>query len=308
MFLLNRNNVVLKIFIAVIIIANIFNVNIYALVSPTADFYVNDYANILNEKTEKYIINKNKQLNYQTGAQIVVVTVKNLEGDSLEDYATSLFRKYGIGDKTKNNGLLLLLALEERQFRVEVGYGLEGILPDAKTGRIQDEYIIPYLKQNDWDNGIRNGFNAFLKVLTDEYDIEVGGETPEIVGNTVDSNTITFGFMGLPVVSVMVGKVLSMMKKSNNASKKKIALISIVYIIIVAVIYINIFKGNGIVKTDSAVLTQLIVAAFGGGFNGLCLLAGMTNLVNRTHRWTFWRWFFWWLFWRRRIFWWWRKF
>ena len=81
-----------------------------------------------------------KTLEKQTGAQIVVVTVQNLEGQSLEEYATELFRNYGIGDKEKNNGVLLLCAYEERQFRIEVGYGLEGTLTDGKTGRIQDEY------------------------------------------------------------------------------------------------------------------------------------------------------------------------
>ena len=311
MFLLNRNNVIWKILLAVVIIANIFNVKAYALVSPTEAFYVNDYANILNAETERYITNINKQLNYQTGAQIVVVTVKNLEGDSLEEYATKLFRKFGIGDETKNNGLLLLLALEERQFRVEVGYGLEGILPDAKTGRMQDEYIIPYLKQNDWNNGIRNGFNAFLKVLTEEYNVDVDGESPEPIEKSINSDYITFGFMGLPVISVIVGAILRIIKKSNKISNTKVALISIAYIIIVAIIYTKIFNVTKIEGVESIAWSQLIIAAFAGGFNGLCLLAGMANLV-RTYWWTFWRRilrrrFFWWLFWWWRLFRWRRK-
>lgn len=139
-----------------------------AVVEPTSQFYVNDYANILSDSTEQYIIEKNVALESASGAQIVVVTIPSLEGESLEEYATELFRKFGIGDKDKDNGLLLLLALEERLFRVEVGYGLEGILPDGKTGRIQDEYIIPYLKEDNWDEGIKSGFDAFLKVINGE--------------------------------------------------------------------------------------------------------------------------------------------
>ena len=131
-----------------------FTFNVSAMVKPTSEFYVNDYANILSSETEEYIVSKSSKLASVDGTQIVVVTVKNLEGDSLENYATKLFREFGIGDKDKNNGLLLLLALEERQFRVEVGYGLEGILPDGKTGRFQDQYIIPYLKNDKWDEGI----------------------------------------------------------------------------------------------------------------------------------------------------------
>ena len=154
-----------KILVVFIILINFLSINSFAIVKPTYEFYVNDYANILSEETENYIININKELESKTKAQIVVVTIPSLEGDSLEEYSTKLFRSFGIGDKTKNNGLLLLLALEEREFRVEVGYGLEGILPDGKTGRIQDEYMIPYLKENKWDDGIKNGFNAFLQII-----------------------------------------------------------------------------------------------------------------------------------------------
>lgn len=99
----------------------------YAIVSQTKEFYVNDSANLLSAETEDYIINMNKTLEKQTGAQIVVVTVQNLEGQSLEEYATELFRDYGIGDKEKNNGVSFInVQYEERQFRIDVGNGLEG--------------------------------------------------------------------------------------------------------------------------------------------------------------------------------------
>ena len=165
MLVSNKKKIITRIIITFFLVINIFTINSFAVVSPTADFYVNDYAGLLDNETKEYIINKNKILYSQTGAQIVVVTIQSLEDNSLEDYANELFRNFGIGDKTKNNGVLLLLALKERKFRVEVGYGLEGVLPDAKTGRMQDEYIIPYLKQDKWNEGIKNGFNAFLDVL-----------------------------------------------------------------------------------------------------------------------------------------------
>ena len=176
----NKYILILAIF-SIVLVTN----SSYAIVSQTRDFYVNDSANLLSDETEDYIINMNKTLEEQTGAQIVVVTVKNLEGQSLEEYATELFREYGIGDKEKNNGVLLLCAYEERQFRIEVGYGLEGTLTDGKTGRIQDEYIIPYLKENNFNNGIRNGFNAVLKEVENEYGITIeGAEEGNVVGTT----------------------------------------------------------------------------------------------------------------------------
>ncbi len=189
MLLLTKNRII-KILIGIAIFIPIFSIKTFAMVQPTKEFYVNDYAGLLNFNTKNYIVDINQKLYAKTGAQIVVVTVPNLEGDSLEEYATALFRKFGIGDKTKNNGVLLLLALEERQFRVEVGYGLEGRLNDAKTGRIQDQYIIPYLKNDNWNEGIRNGFNAILQEVSEEYGVHI--ESAENINSQVglaDLNT-----------------------------------------------------------------------------------------------------------------------
>lgn len=148
-----------------------------AVVSPNDTFYVYDGAQVLSEDTEQYILRTNQELESKTGAQIVVVTIPSLEGASLEEYATDLFRQWGIGDSKKSNGLLLLCAVEDRQFRVEVGYGLEGYLPDGKTGRMQDAYIIPLLQENKFDEGIKNGFSAFLQEVAAVYDVTITGET-----------------------------------------------------------------------------------------------------------------------------------
>ena len=122
--LISNKRIFIKLIVIFFIFFSILKVNSLAIVNPTSDFYVNDYANILDSETKNYIITSNQKLYSQTGAQIVVVTVKNLEGQSLEEYSTELFRNFGIGDKNQNNGVLLLLALQERQCRIEVGYGL----------------------------------------------------------------------------------------------------------------------------------------------------------------------------------------
>ena len=173
-------------YLILVLLSITFISNVNAIVQPTNNFYINDYANILSSEIEEYILKKSVQLDDSDGTQIVVVTVPNLEGMSLEDYATKLFRNFGIGDKEKNNGLLLLLALEERQFRVEVGYGLEGILPDGKTGRFQDEYIIPYLKDNKWDEGIKNGYDAFYKEIVTLNNLDI--EYNEPIEDVIDSD------------------------------------------------------------------------------------------------------------------------
>lgn len=172
MLTLNKSK---KIVCLIIVIIMLLQVKTFAVVSQTNDFYVNDYARKLSSDTKEYIMNMNIELQKKTGAQIVVVTVQSLGGQSIEEYATELFRKFGIGDKEKNNGVLLLCSTGDRLFRIEVGYGLEGRLTDGKTGRIQDEYIIPYLKENDYDGGIRNGFTAILNEVASEYGVTISG-------------------------------------------------------------------------------------------------------------------------------------
>lgn len=160
---------------------------VYAVVSPTSDFYVNDYANLLSDQSKAYIMDKAVELHDRTSAQVVVATVKSMDGDSVEEYATKLFRRFGIGDKKENNGVLLLVALEERQLRIEVGYGLEGALTDGKCGRIMDDSIVPYLKDDLWDQGIVNGFNSIAATVAAEYDCQMQFEFD---GNTVEGSEI----------------------------------------------------------------------------------------------------------------------
>ena len=181
------------------------------VVPQTADFYVNDAAGLLSPETKQYIIDVNRRLNEASGAQVVVVTMPDMGGVSLEEYATTLFNQYGIGDKQKNNGLLLLLALKERKFRIEVGYGLEGVLNDAKTGRIQDEYIIPHFKNGEWDVGIRNGFNALVQEIQKEYGTSVASEAPESVMDTLDA-ALGYGIFLCILVSWLIRRQKSLGK------------------------------------------------------------------------------------------------
>ena len=178
------NNIILIILLFLLLLP----IKSLGIVSPTKEFFVNDYADVLSEETKDYIIQANKELQQKTGAQIVVVTLKSLEGKSIEEYATDLFRSFGIGDSEKNNGVLLLCSTGDRLFRIEVGYGLEGTLTDGKTGRIQDEYIIPYLRNNKYNDGIKNGFSAILQEVSSEYGISITSQ--ETAQKTQNSSNI----------------------------------------------------------------------------------------------------------------------
>lgn len=146
---------------------------VYAVKEPTSNFYVNDYANVLSEELETYIMNKSVALYNADKTQIVVSVVDSLEGLSIEDYALDMFRSFGIGDKEKNNGILLLLSIADRKVRIEVGYGLEGVINDGKAGRIIDNHMISYLADNNWEDGIKNGYDAIFAEIVYQNGLEL---------------------------------------------------------------------------------------------------------------------------------------
>ena len=136
-------------------------------------FYVNDFANVLSDETENHIWQTSKKLDEETGAQIVVTSINNLDGRDIESYALEMGRQWKIGDNEKNSGLLILIATDDRRLRIEVGYGLEGILPDGKVGRLQDEHMVPALKKDKWDEATLQGYNAFHAVISENRE-EIG--------------------------------------------------------------------------------------------------------------------------------------
>jgi uncharacterized protein len=140
---------------------------------PESNIYVNDFAQMLSTQTVQAIQALGAQLEQQTTAQVAVVTVPNLAGQPVEDYAVGLFRKWGIGQKQKNNGVLLLISKEERKVRIEVGYGLEGALPDARTGRILDEEVVPFFRNGDYDNGVYRGYGVLAANVAQEYQVQL---------------------------------------------------------------------------------------------------------------------------------------
>ena len=155
--------------------AAVLTSTVFALPQPSREFFVTDSAGVLSAETKDFIISSGRALEQETTAQVVVATVNSLEGKSVEEYSIELARSWGIGQEGNNNGVLILLAPTERQVRIEVGYGLEGAINDAKTGRLMDRYAVPSFKENDWNAGIRNLYSAVVGEVYEEY----GKEAPE---------------------------------------------------------------------------------------------------------------------------------
>ena len=117
--------------------------------------YVMDLAGIVDDSAEKRINGLLQELEQKTTAQFVILTIKRLEGEPIEAASVSIaHEKWKLGQKGKDNGVLLLIALEDRKYRIEVGYGLEGVLPDSYVGSVGREYLAPYFKKGDTSTGI----------------------------------------------------------------------------------------------------------------------------------------------------------
>jgi uncharacterized protein len=120
---------------------------------PQPTNYVSDFAGVLSPATLVDLNRLCRQVDLQAHAQIAVVTVKSLDGEPIENFATALEDKWKVGKKGTDRGLLLILATDDRKYRIEVGYGLEGILPDGRVGDIGRQ-IVPYLQRNDYDGAV----------------------------------------------------------------------------------------------------------------------------------------------------------
>lgn len=138
----------------------------FAVNFPALTGRIVDQANIISAETRNSLETKLADLEAKSGIQLVVATVASLEGQEVEPYANELFRTWKLGEKTKNNGVLLLVAPNERRVRIEVGYGLEGTLTDALSKVIIANAITPRFKTIDFNGGISRGVDDIITVLT----------------------------------------------------------------------------------------------------------------------------------------------
>ena len=126
---------------------------------------VTDNADILSKETRRTITESLKAHEQKTGNQITVLTIRSLEGESIEEYAVAVFNAWKLGQKGKDNGILVVVAPNDRRMRIEVGYGLEGILPDGLAGSIIRTIMTPQFKTGNYNGGIQAGIQAIIDVL-----------------------------------------------------------------------------------------------------------------------------------------------
>jgi uncharacterized protein len=151
---------------AVVVLCLLSTLAFAALDFPALTGRVVDQANVIPAASKSALETKLQTLEDKSGIQLVVATVKSLQGGDIETYANQLFRAWKLGEAKKNNGVLLLIAPAEHKVRIEVGYGLEGTLTDALSSVIIASAIVPRFKANDFPGGIERGVDGIIEVLT----------------------------------------------------------------------------------------------------------------------------------------------
>lgn len=146
------------------------------------DTYVYDQGNFIDDEIEKSVNNLLDQLESQTTIEFAVITIPSLNHLEIDRYAYKLATELGIGKKDKDNGILLLISKTDSKVRLEIGNGLQGILTDSISGRILDDYFVPFRSEGNYEEAVTKTVHATINVLADseEYNFEIDGLDKEV--------------------------------------------------------------------------------------------------------------------------------
>ena len=177
-----------------VILSVLFGAAAYGSIpSPSRYFYVYDEADVLSLTTEDHIITVNERLYDACGAQVVIACVSTTGDKDIEDYAYQLFNKWKIGSSDENNGVLVLLSVEEDDYYVLQGKGLENLLSSGTLKLMLDDYLEPSFASGDYDAGARSIFDAIVKFISEIYNVSVDGsaqsaqQTTQVPGEDYDT-------------------------------------------------------------------------------------------------------------------------
>jgi uncharacterized protein len=147
---------------------------------PTPQQPVVDLAGIIKPDVQSRLNALLRTLEKKTGAEFVILTVTSLDGEGIESFTLSMAERWKLGKKGRDNGMLLTVALNDKKYRFDTGYGLEGLLPDSYLGTVGREQLRPFFRKGDYSTGILNAATVIAKKIADEKKVELG-ETPAVV-------------------------------------------------------------------------------------------------------------------------------
>jgi uncharacterized protein len=155
-------------------------------IHPTG--YVTDLAGAIAPETKSRLEALATEVQQKTGAQMAIVTVHSLEGQSVENYAVDLYKQLGVGSKQDNRGVLLLVSPDERKYRIEVGYGLEPVINDARAGDA-GRAMVPFLRQGDYNSATETAAWMLAKYVADDRGVTLTGQPPARVARQQDGHS-----------------------------------------------------------------------------------------------------------------------
>ena len=168
--------------------------------------FVYDQASILSDDTEKIVNKMLNELEAKTSAEVAIITTPSLYGNSLEDYANKLFNQLGIGKKGKDNGVLLLISADNKKVRLEIGRGLEGVLTDSISGRILDDYFVPYRKINDYDSAVYFTTSAVANKIAASSGVVLNGTDEN--ASVADAEELPDIFYTIIAIAIIIGMII----------------------------------------------------------------------------------------------------
>lgn len=168
-----------KLAFIILLLAIIITASSFAVQPPIPDKpfnHVVDLAGIIDENVEAGLNRYLLELEQKTTAQMIVLTITSLDGESIEDVSLSIAHdRWKLGQKGRDNGALLLVSLNDRKYRFEIGYGLEGVLPDSLVGSVGREYLVPYFRKGDYSSGIAAAALAVINEIAAESNVDIKG-------------------------------------------------------------------------------------------------------------------------------------
>src|SRR5216683_1196983 len=176
-------------------------------IRPTG--YVTDLAGVIGAETKARLETLCAEVEQKTGAQMAIVTVGSLEGESVENYAVDLYKQLGVGSKKDNRGVLLLVAPNERKYRIEVGYGIEPVINDARAGDA-GRAMVPFLRQGDYSKAAEIAAWQLARYIADDLGVTLSGQQPGGRIRSRDDNG------GIPGIWFVLGTLLGSSQRSSG--------------------------------------------------------------------------------------------
>lgn len=226
-----------KLIYFIILFLMIIPLNTLGLVRQSDEIYVTDSAQILNNETEDYIVTYSEFLKENKNIDYYVVTVKSLEGISLEEYTDYVFDSFNMNDL----GLLIVISHDDRSIRIKAGSELSKVIESSTIDNYIDSYFMPYLKNDDWNTGIKNGYSSFYKLLCNIFKIDSSTMTvyngKSFINNYRYTIFIVILWICIFISGFLAKKIVNIKKGIEKVSTIKDFLIAISIIINIYLLY-----------------------------------------------------------------------